>query len=51
MSVDKVVQDDNEMEDEVEVLQEILFVSGGKYEGTWNAIDKEGIGRYVTSNR
>lgn len=50
MSVNEMTQDDNEKEDEIEMLQEIRFISGGKYEGTWNAIDKEGIGRYVTSN-
>ncbi|XP_014482285.1 PREDICTED: MORN repeat-containing protein 5-like [Dinoponera quadriceps] len=52
MSVDEVVQNNNNgNEDKIELLRETRFVSGSKYEGTWNAIDKEGIGRYVTPNQ
>lgn len=48
MSTAGPVQGNNEEEDEIEKLQDIRFVSGGKYEGTWNAITMEGVGRYVT---
>lgn len=53
MSANETVQntENNEKEDELEMLQEIRFVSGSKYEGTWSAINMEGIGRYVMSNR
>ncbi|XP_032688925.1 MORN repeat-containing protein 5 isoform X2 [Odontomachus brunneus] len=51
MSLNEMTQDDNGKKNEIEMLQEIRFISGGKYEGTWNAIDKESIGRYVTSNK
>ncbi|XP_024869504.1 MORN repeat-containing protein 5 isoform X2 [Temnothorax curvispinosus] len=33
---------------EIEMLRETRFITGSKYEGTWDAIDMTGIGRYVT---
>ncbi|KAG5331419.1 MORN5 protein, partial [Acromyrmex heyeri] len=42
------MENDDKKADEIEMLREIQFVTGSKYEGTWNAIDKTGIGRYVT---
>ncbi|XP_029155971.1 MORN repeat-containing protein 5-like isoform X1 [Nylanderia fulva] len=41
-------KNDNKEEDEIEMLRETRFISGSTYEGSWNAIDKSGIGRYVT---
>ncbi|EZA57064.1 MORN repeat-containing protein [Ooceraea biroi] len=40
--------DDKQGRNETELLRETRFISGSGYEGTWNAIDKTGIGRYVT---
>lgn len=39
---------DCKMGDEVEMLRETRFVGGSTYEGSWDAIDKTGVGRYVT---
>ncbi|XP_018341400.1 PREDICTED: MORN repeat-containing protein 5-like [Trachymyrmex septentrionalis] len=41
------MENDDEKADEIE-MREIQFVTGSSYEGTWNAIEKTGIGRYVT---
>ncbi|XP_018401114.1 PREDICTED: MORN repeat-containing protein 5 [Cyphomyrmex costatus] len=42
------MENDDKKADEIETLREIQFVTGSRYEGTWNAIDKTGIGRYIT---
>ncbi|KYQ53969.1 MORN repeat-containing protein 5 [Trachymyrmex zeteki] len=42
------MENDDKKADEIEMLREIQFVTESRYEGTWNAIDKTGIGRYVT---
>lgn len=40
---------DNEEENGIDNdIREIRFFGGSKYTGTWGAIDKTGIGRYVT---
>lgn len=41
-------KNNNKEGDEVEMVRETRFVSGSTYEGSWDAIDKTGIGRYVT---
>jgi len=40
--------ENDEKPDEIEMFREIQFVTGSRYEGMWNAINKTGIGRYVT---
>lgn len=42
------MENDDEKADETEMSREIRFVTGSTYKGTWNAIDKTDIGRYVT---
>lgn len=46
----RMIESDNEQRpNKLEVSRETRFTSGSKYEGTsWNAVDKTGIGRYVT---
>lgn len=44
----KMKESDNKEEDEIEMLREIRFVNGSTYEGSWNATDTTGVGRYVT---
>jgi len=45
-----VIESDNEQaRNEIEILR-TRFISGNKYEGTWNAAEKTGIGTYVTSH-
>lgn len=39
---------DNKEEDEIKMLREIRFANGSTYEGSWDAIDMTGVGRYVT---
>lgn len=41
-------ENDDKEEDEIEMLPEIRFPNGSTYEGSWNAIDMTGVGRYVT---
>jgi len=49
-SSNKKIESDNEQTlNEIEILR-TRFISGSKYEGTWNAAEKTGIGRYVTSH-
>jgi len=43
-----MTMENDEKADEIEMLRKIRFINGSTYEGTWNAIDKTGIGRYVT---
>lgn len=42
------MENDDKKADEIEMLRETRFLTGSRYEGTWDAIGKTGIGRYVT---
>ncbi|XP_018053059.1 PREDICTED: MORN repeat-containing protein 5-like [Atta colombica] len=43
-----MTMENDEKPDEIEMFREIQFVTGSRYKGMWNAINKTGIGRYVT---
>lgn len=42
------MENDDKKVDEIEMLPETQFITGSRYEGTWDAIDMTGIGRYIT---
>ncbi|XP_012535875.1 MORN repeat-containing protein 5-like [Monomorium pharaonis] len=42
------MEDDGKKAEEIEMLREIQFITGSRYEGMWDAIDKAGVGRYIT---